>query len=136
MRMYKQISRYGIFNKKQLWCDPWRASHHAHHTSHHTYFLLKMAKWPKLGQFWPKRAIFEFSNKMWKRHFLSTPETRLSTKNYKILMNGLQKKNAKNLHFWEIESKMANFGNFLAKTSKTGIFLKKALVTFFHAYKP
>ena len=44
-------------------------------------------------------------------------------------MNGLRK-NGKNLHFWAFWAKMANFGQFLAKMGKTGIF-KKALGTFF-----
>ena len=66
---------------------------------------------PNLGQFWPKRAIFEFSHKMRKRHFVSTPETRLSTKNYKILMNGLQKK-------WE----KPPFLDFLAKMGEMGFY--------------
>ena len=48
-------------------------------------------------------------------------------------MNGLQK-NAKNLHFWAFWAKMANFGQFLAKMGKTGIFFKKALGTFFRSY--
>ena len=39
-------------------------------------------------------------------------------------MNGFQKKNAKNLHFWAFWAKMANFGQFLAKIGKTGIFSK------------
>ena len=51
-------------------------------------------------------------------------------KNQKILMNGLRK-NAKNLHFWAFWAKMANFGPFLAKMGKTGIFFKKALGTLF-----
>ena len=45
-------------------------------------------------------------------------------------MNRLQK-NAKNLHFWAFWAKMANFGQFLAKMGKTGIFFKKALGTLF-----
>ena len=45
-------------------------------------------------------------------------------------MNGLRK-NAKNLHFWAFWAKMVNFGQFLAKMGKTGIFFKKALGTFF-----
>ena len=45
-------------------------------------------------------------------------------------MKGLRK-NAKNLHFWAFWVKMANFGQFLAKMGKTGIFFKKALETFF-----
>ena len=49
-------------------------------------------------------------------------------------MNGLQK-NAKNyfLAYW---AKMANFGQFLAKMGKTGIFSKKRLEHFSRAYKP
>ncbi len=40
-----------------------------------------MAKFrPNLGQFWPKRAIFEISEKKRKRHFFSTPETMLRAK--------------------------------------------------------
>ena len=46
-------------------------------------------------------------------------------------MNGLQKKNAKNLHFWAFWAKMANFGKFLAKMDKMGFFFKKALGKFF-----
>ena len=45
-----------------------------------------------MTQIWPKRAIFEFSQKKRKRHFFPTPKTRLSTKNQQILMNGLRKK--------------------------------------------
>ena len=37
--------------------------------------------WPNLGQFWPKRAIFEIFTKKWKRNYLSTPETMLRAKN-------------------------------------------------------
>ena len=41
-------------------------------------------------------------------------------------MNGLRK-NAKKLQFWAFWAKMANFGQFLAKIGKTGIFSKKRL---------
>ena len=51
-------------------------------------------------------------------------------------MNGLQKQNVKNLHFWAIWAKMANFGQFLAKMGKTAIFSKKRLEHFSRAYKP
>ena len=37
----------------------------------------------------------------------------------------------KNLHFWAFWAKMANFGQFLAKMGKTGIFFKKEVGTFF-----
>ena len=90
---------------------------------------------PNLGQFWPKRAIFEFSHKIRKRNFLSTPETRLSTKNYKILMNGLRKK-CKNLHSWAFWAKRANFGSFWPKWAKREFFSKKRLENFCRAYKP
>ena len=83
-----------------------------------------------MTQIWPKRAIFEFSQKIRKRNFFRTPKTRLSIKNQQILINGLQK-NAKNLHFWAFWAKMSNFGRFLAKMGKTVIFFKKALGTFF-----
>ena len=36
----------------------------------------------------------------------------------------------KNLHFWEFWSKMANFGQFLAKMGETGFFSKKHLEHF------
>ena len=64
---------------------------------------------------------------MRKRHYFSTPCTRLSTNIYEILMNELRKKCEKPPFF----SKMANFGQFLAKMDKTAIFFKKALETFF-----
>ena len=96
----------------------------------------KLAKFrSNLGQFWPKRAIFEFSHKMRIHHFFSITKTRLSTTNLQILMNRLRKK-AKNLHFWEFWPKMVNFGQFLAKMGKTGFFSKKRLEQFCHAYKP
>ena len=48
---------------------------------------------PNLGQFWPKRAIFVFSQKMRKRHiFFSTPETRIHAKNKEIQMHGVRYK--------------------------------------------
>ena len=40
-------------------------------------------------------------------------------------MNRLRK-NAKNLRFWAFLAKKANFGQFLAKIGKTGIFQKSA----------
>ena len=39
----------------------------------------------------------------------------------------LSTKNAKNLHFWALWAKMANFGQVLAKMGKKGIFSKKRL---------
>ena len=51
-------------------------------------------------------------------------------------MNGLGKKNAKNLHFLAFWAKMANFGQFLGKMGKTGIFSKKRLENFSRAHKP
>ena len=42
-------------------------------------------------QIWPQRDIFEFSQKNTKTSFFPTPKTRLSTKNYKILMNKFRK---------------------------------------------
>ena len=40
-------------------------------------FLGQMAEFrPNLGQFWPKWAIFEISQKKRKRHFFSTPESK------------------------------------------------------------
>ena len=50
-------------------------------------------------------------------------------------MHGLQK-NMKNLHFWAFWATMANFGPFLTKRGKTGIFSKKRLEHFCRAYKP
>ena len=41
-------------------------------------------------------------------------------------MNGLQKKNVKNLHFWAFCAKMVNLGQFFAKMGKRGNFQKSA----------
>ena len=49
-------------------------------------------------------------------------------------MNGLGKKCEKP-PFWAFLVKMANFGRFLAKMGKTGIFFKKAFGTFFSLLK-
>ena len=45
-------------------------------------------------------------------------------------MKGFQEK-CENLHFWEFWAKIANFGQFLDKMGKTGIFFKHVLGTFF-----
>ena len=50
-------------------------------------------------------------------------------------MSGLQKKNGKNLHFLAFWAKMANFGQFLAKMGKTGIFFKKRAWNIFSLLK-
>ena len=71
-------------------------------------------------------AIFEFSQKIRKRHFFPTPKTRLSTKKLANSNERIAKKNAKNLHFWAFWAKIANFGQFLAKMGKTGFFQKSA----------
>ena len=55
------------------------------------------------------------------RHFL-TPKTRLKLAN----SNEWIVTKFKNLHFWVLLAKMANFREFLAKMDKTGIFQKSA----------
>ena len=50
-------------------------------------------------------------------------------------MNGLRK-NVKNLHFWELWAKMANFGQFLVKMGKMGFFSKTRLEHFFTVKSP
>ena len=77
-----------------------------------------------MTQIWPKRAIFEFSQKMRKRHFFPTPKTRLSTKNQQIA------KNVKNLHFGHFGPKWPILDSFWPKWAKRKFF-NKALGTFF-----
>ena len=83
-------------------------------------------KWPKFGQ---KGPFLNFPKKYENFIFFRLPKTRLSTKNYKILMNGLRKKCEKPT-FLGILFQNANFGQFLAKMGETGFFFKKALGTF------
>ena len=81
-----------------------------------------------MAQIWPKRTIFEFSQKIRKSLFSDSKDQA----QYKKLANSNgQRKNAKNLHFWAFWAKMANFGQFLAKMDKMGIFFKKVLGTIF-----
>ena len=90
-----------------------------------------MAKFrPNLGQFWPKRAIFEISQKKRKRHFFRLQRLCFEQKIRKIWCVVLEK-NAKNLHFLSFWAKKAHFGQFLAKMAKTVKIIKKALGTFF-----
>ena len=74
-------------------------------------------KQQKMTQIWRKWQFFNFPIKC-EYDIFSTPKTRLSTKNKKILMNLLRKNPA--------SSQMANFRQFLAKFGKMGIFLKIA----------
>ena len=78
-------------------------------------------------------AIFEFSQKSENFNFFRLQRLGLVHKNSN---EGIAKKNAKNLHFWAFWAKMANFGQFLAKMGKTGIFSRKRLEHFSRAYKP
>ena len=90
-----------------------------------------MAKFrPNLGQFWPKRAIFEFSQKMRKRHFFSTPETRLSTKKIANYNERIAIKMRKTSIFEHFGPKRPILDSFWPKWAKRDFFFKKALGTF------
>ena len=83
-----------------------------------------------MTQILPKRAIFEFSQKIWKPHFFPTPKTRLSTKNSQILMSGLWKKCEKP-PFLGILGQNGQFWTVFDQNGQNGNFFKKALGTFF-----
>ena len=70
-----------------------------------------------------------------KRHFLSTPETRLSTKNYQILMNGLRKK-WETPQFFGILGQNGQFWTVFGQNGQNGIFSKKRLEHFSRTYMP
>ena len=83
-----------------------------------------------MTQIWPKRAIFEFSQKMQKRHFFPTPKTRLSTKKLANSNERIAKKCEKP-PFLGILGQNGQFWTVLDKMGKTGFFFKKAVGTFF-----
>ena len=84
-----------------------------------------------MTQIWPKRAIFEFSQKKRKRHFFLAPKTRLSTKNEQILMNGLRKKKIRKPPFLGILGQNCQFWTVFGQNGQNGNFFKKVLGTFF-----
>ena len=80
----------------------------------------------------------QFLAKMGKKrleHFFSPLKALINCKVSEKVMKGIREKCEKP-PFWEFWAKMANFGQFLAKMGKTGIFFKKELGTFSRAYKP
>ena len=95
-----------------------------------------MAKFrPNLGQFWPKRAIFEFSQKMRKRHFFRLHRLGLVQK----LANSnerIAKKMWKTSIFGHFGPKRPILDSFWPKWAKRDFFSKKRLEHFCRAYKP
>ena len=81
-----------------------------------------------MTQIWPKRAIFEFYQKIRKRHFF-----RLRLDLVQKIANSnerIAKKNAKNIHFWHFGPKWPILDSF-GQNGQNGNFFKKALGTFF-----
>ena len=78
-----------------------------------------------MTQIWPKRALFEFSQKILKRIFFPTPKTRLSKKRGNS-NERIAKKNAKNLHFGHFGPKWPILDSFWPKWAKREFFQKSA----------
>ena len=83
-----------------------------------------------LGQFWPKRAIFQISLKNQSRHFFSIPETRLPAKNQKIPLRSFREKSEK-LPFW---AKKTNFALFFGKRDHFQIFGENAKTSLMYSF--
>ena len=87
-----------------------------------------------MTQIWAKRTIFEFSQKIRKRHFFRIERLGLVKKLAKS--NERIAKKWENPPFLDILGQNGQFWKFLAKMGKMGIFSKKRLEHFSRAYKP
>ena len=96
----------------------------------------KLAKFrPNLGQFWPKRAIFQIYLKNQSRNIFGLQRLGFLQKIMKFQC-AVFEKNAKNPHFWVFWAKKANFGPFFAKKGPFSNFRWKienvTFYSFFH----
>ena len=91
-------------------------------------FRKKCKKTYVFGPNGQKGPFLNFPKKMRKSHFLPTPKTRLSTKNYKILMNGLRQKIRKTSIFGHFGAKWPILDSF-GQNGQKGIFIKKVVGT-------